>query len=86
MKMNDFVRLLCFSDENGKEITAAQARKVWRILSLELFAEGEQDHHMDINEVWRDWISHPMLIAMYKNGKRLNRGERRRAGRDLRGR
>ena len=77
--MNEFVTWITREDVGGKEITAARARRIWRLLSKKLFEEGAQAwlENGDNTDHGPNFIAHPMLMAMYVNGKRQKKGKKK---------
>jgi len=77
--MNEFVTWITSEDVGGKEITAARARRIWKLLSKKLFSEGAQAWLEGGEKLPHgpNFIAHPMLMAMYANGKRQKKGKKK---------
>lgn len=71
--MNEFVSWLTSEDVGGREITAARARRIYKLLSKKLFSEGVQAWLENGGKGGNDFIAHPMLMGMYSNGKRQSK-------------
>lgn len=83
--MNELVRFLCAGDDDMKrQLTPQMVRRMFKNMSILLFKEGWQTWRLAIEAQapetsGRDYIAHPLLMAMYTNGKRLAKRKPRRA-------